>query len=234
MNSFDKEKCVCSKCSNEYLFDIVGKYKNVIFNVELGADEITVYYILKCPGCAGITFKYKNVLSFNNDSIEEDEIMLIEYYPKYRHEFSSDIFLSDKSLKKDKNFIVLMNLIREIRLAIDNEQYMLAAMGQRSLIDVVCKILLGDNDNNFIKNIQACVDLGFISKKHYEILSPVLDFGHSAVHRGLIPEKYDVLMTMRIILNMIDTYLVHINHIQRLKDKLPSRKRPKKENPPSQ
>ena len=101
-------------------------------------------------------------------------------------------------------------------------------------IDVVCKILLGDNDNNFIKNIQACVDLGFISKKHYEILSPVLDFGHSAVHRGLIPEKYDVLMTMRIILNMIDTYLVHINHIQRLKDKLPSRKRPKKENPPSQ
>lgn len=228
----NKEECICSKCNNEYLCDVVGKYKNVIFNVELGANDIAVYYILKCPGCAGITFKYKQLLSFDNDYAEDDEISHIEYYPKYKHQFSSDIFLSNRSVHKDKNFKVLMNLIREIRSAIDNEQYMLAAMGQRSLIDVVCKMLLGDNDNNFIKNIQACVDAGFISKKHYEILSPVLDFGHSAVHRGLIPEKYDVLMTMRIILNMIDTYLVHINHIQRLKDKLPGRKRAKKENPP--
>lgn len=227
MDSLDKEECVCSKCSNEYLCDVVGKYKNVIFNVELGGHDTNVYYILKCPGCAGITFKYKYLLSYDGDNVEEDEHMHIEYYPKYKHKFSSDIFLSGYSVHEDKNFKILMNLIREIRAAIDNEQYMLAAMGQRSLIDVMCKMLLGDNNNNFTKNIQECMNAGFISKKHYEILTPVLEFGHSAVHRGLIPEKYDVTMTMRIILNMIDTYLVHINHVQRLKKKLPDRKKTK-------
>lgn len=218
-----QEECFCSKCSNEYLCDVVGKYKKIIFNTELGAHEINIYYILKCPGCAGITFKSKYLLSFDGEHIESDEHMHIEYYPKYTHNFSSEIYLTNKTLSKNKNFFVLTNLIQEIKCAIDNEQFMLAAMGQRSLIDIACKILLGDNDNNFSKNINECMNSGFISKKHYEILIAVLDFGNSAVHRGLIPEKHDVTMAMKIILNMIDTYLVHLDHVQNLKKKIPER-----------
>lgn len=227
MNAIEKEECFCSKCSNHYLCYVVGKHKNSIYNVELGGYDINIYYILKCPGCSGVTFKTKYFLSFDGDEIENDEQIHVEYFPKYNHKIHSDIFLSNYSVLKNDKYKVLLRLIKEIRTAIDDEQYMLAAMGQRSLIDILCKIILGDNDNSFAKNVNECVTAGYLSKKHHEILMPVLDFGHSAVHRGMIPNKYDVIMAMKIVLNLIDTYLVHFNHAKSLKDRLPKRKNPK-------
>ncbi len=219
------ESGCCHRCNSEYMCPIIAEHEHSYFAFEWEGDEVDKYYILKCPKCSSIIFKHKHYLSFGElEPFDEDSISE-ECFPKYRRKFSSDVYLSGLSVLTNKKFKMLLALMLEIGLAIDNDQFILAAMGVRTLLDVTCKMLIGNNDNNFTKNIKLCIEEGYISKKHLEILNSALELGHAAVHRCIIPNKYDVIMSYKIVLNLIDTHICHSKIAKRITKKIP--KRPK-------
>jgi hypothetical protein len=118
---------------------------------------------------------------------------------------------------------VLGGLLMETYAAVAGEQYRLAAMGIRAVLEHAMIAKVGDN-GTFEKNLDAFVNKGFISSIQRDAVKSALDLGHAAMHRGFIPTERDLTKALDIVEGVLAAIYDHTPSALELKKSVPARK----------
>jgi len=176
-----------------------------------GSDK---YEMLRCLGCENIELRHTSYFS-------EDDGPVINYFPPaiFRPQplWFKDLFFD---LPTDEDFVE--PLLKEIYVALQNNQPRLAAMGVRSLIETIMISKSGDN-GTFKKNIAEFEKLGYVSILQRERIEAILEAGHAAIHRAFKPSRADIVTLLDIAEHIIETVYLHKSKVEELKKRVPSK-----------
>lgn len=131
------------------------------------------WQLLQCGGCDSIK------VYFVEDCTDFKEVREKHYPPRH---FRS---LPQWSFQLPGQF---QELIQEIYTAFYAECLSLAAMGTRTLIDLMLLEMLGDV-GGFEAKLEEAVRQGLLTKEKIDTISSAVEAGHAASHRGYRPTK---------------------------------------------
>lgn len=191
-----KIKCYCSECEKE-------TNHSILFENEKVFNESECYYVVKnqmvlCSGCENIDFRREMI---DCDNWVEDEngnggpAITIEIFPQSKPSYK----------KLDK----LYYLPRKVRLiyvqsiaAVENGDYLLAAMGMRAIIEAVCqdKGIKGGNLQQQIENLKKN---RLISASDCDTLHGVRFLGNDAVHEIESPTESAVDVALKVLEHLL-------------------------------
>jgi hypothetical protein len=210
----ESTKAHCNQCggerNHETLHSETTRWNDETHPIS-GSDT---YETLKCSGCENIKLRHTSWFS-------EDDKPTVHYFPpaifRRNPEWFSDLWLD---MPDDDSFVE--SLLKEIYIALQNNQPCLAAMGVRSLIEKVMISKTGDK-GNFNKNITEFENLGYVSRIQRERVEAILEAGHATIHRTFEPSKKDVITLVDIAEHIIETVYLHEKKIDELKKRVPPR-----------
>ena len=234
MNDIEWEHC--NRCNGRRKHDVL--HQNTInYSEEIegkysicGADT---YEVLKCCGCESIQFRHKSWFSEDIDPGTGEPEIVVRCYPpplfRKEPEWLYAISVSDRevfypALALD---LKITNLFKEIYIALQNDAPQLAMLGIRALLETIMIDKIGDR-GTFGDNIKVFEKEGYISSKQKNVLEPVLEAGHAAMHRGYRPNKNEVARIMDVTENIIETIYINENRLSKISEKIPARKKIKK------
>lgn len=223
----------CNRCTGSTNHEIL--YQNTIDYSEEIDDRFSVngsdtYELLKCCGCDSVQFRHT---SWFSEYCEPDGSPYIDVKcyppPTFRQEpvWLYSLKLSNKEVLFPDLNEPIINLFKEIYIALQNSAPQLAALGIRALIEAIMIDKIGDN-GRFEKNIELFENEGFISKKQRLAISPILEFGHAAMHRGYRPLISEVVNIMDVTESIIETIYINENKLSDITKNIPERNRIKK------
>ncbi|MBM9402127.1 DUF4145 domain-containing protein [Gluconacetobacter azotocaptans] len=122
----------------------------------------------------------------------------------------------------------LCAISHEIYNSLQTGSHFLATFGSRTLIDRLIVLTVGDK-GNFQKGLQALQDGGMLSQHEREILTPVVDAGNAAAHRGWAPTKEQIAVILDTVEGLIHRLLVLPKLAEELEEAVPSRRSGAKE-----
>ena len=159
---------------------------------------------------------------FSEDMDERGQpIEDITYYPPitFRRE---PIWISELvwGFPIDNNFI--LDLLKEIYVALRNDSIRLAVMGIRALLEQVMVDKV-DDQGTFKKNLEKFENEGFISKSQRTVLEPVLEAGHATIHRAFKPSRDDLVSSMDVTENIIESIYINEKRVLEIKKRVPAR-----------
>ncbi|MDR2893655.1 MAG: DUF4145 domain-containing protein [Deltaproteobacteria bacterium] len=212
-NQINKQEIgCCNKCKESFKCDILFSFSRNIEHVDYEYSLSRTYFILKCPNCTNIFFKR---LSEFITTDTNDDGTYVDIYPQQANELREIIHnICVMLVKNGHRKWALIQLLHELNNALDNRAYMLASMGIRTSIDMICRKLIGINGYSFKQNIEKCRTNGFLSQSQLDILKPVIELGHGSVHRDYKPDESEVKIAMKVVLNLIETHIIHANVIK--------------------
>ena len=149
---------------------------------------------------------------------------MISYFPAAVSRRKPDWFSG--SLRREHKEIV--SLLNEIYAAVHEDLRVLAAMGIRTLIDLVITDKVGDI-GSFPTKLFAVEKEEFISPKNREFLEVTIDAGSASAHRGFKPSQEDLKLLLDITENLIASIYVLPGQVKALSTKVPPRSQKKSE-----
>jgi len=214
----------CNRCSGKKKHEVLY-HKEIKWSEDLSEDfsinGSDIYDLLQCLGCESVQLRHKSWFSEDFDpKTGQPEITIRKYPPptfRTSPSWLTDLMLSDID-ESIEGFIL------EIYIALQNNAPRLAVLGIRALLETIMIDKIGDK-GTFGANVNAFEEEGFISKKQKEVLEPILEAGHAAMHRGYKPNKNEVVRLMDVTENIIETIYVNEQKIKGLSDKIPPKKR---------
>lgn len=179
-----------------------GKRKDSIFTI-----EAQIWKISKCKGC--------------------DKINL-NVYRRY-NPYESDVPIHHFPIKVKRNFpywttsleIGYFELFQEIYHSLNHNNYRLAMMGVRTLLDMFIVEKIGDI-GTFKKKLDEMVEQGYISSQAKDLLNIALEFGSATIHRGFKPEGEEFNNVLDIVENIFQSEVLK-EKTNSLKSKIPPR-----------
>jgi hypothetical protein len=117
----------------------------------------------------------------------------------------------------------ILQLLREVYLALHSDSQRLAMIGTRTLVDMAILDKVGDV-GNFKQKLQALEDQGFIGKRNREILEAALGAGHAAAHRGQNYKVAEVNQVIDIVENLLQAVYILEKTAAAIKKVTPPRK----------
>lgn len=180
-------------------------WHNVLFSKKLNdsTDDISWwknYAVLQCAGCDEICFKTEY-----SDSESYD----IDEFGKYLPCISVENFPTLKDgIGNIENFFKVPSKIKDIYSetlkAITENCFILAGIGLRATIEAVCEYekIKG---NNLLVKINKMASEGIISKDEAKELHAIRFLGNDAAHDGKTPEKFQIILALRIIQHLISS-----------------------------
>lgn len=185
------------------------------------------YELVKCRGCGSVKLRLEEWCSEDECDEQGNLIPRVTYYPsaafRPRPRWLVDLML--QATWNDDNSV--HDLLSEIYVALQNDQRALAAMGIRALLEKVMIEKSGDR-GNFVSNLKAFEDAGYVSRMQRERLETILEAGHAAIHRFYKPSKVDLVTLVDIAESLIESIYIHGAKIERLKNGIPPRNSPAK------
>lgn len=180
------------------------------------------YKMIKCCGCDSVKLRHSKWFSESMDEYGRPYVD-VTYYPPAtsRPEPAWLKDLSDDFLASDEQQYIVQ-LLHEIYSALHNDSRRLATMGARALLEHIMVAKVGDR-GSFVKNLDAFESEGYLSVKQREIIEPILEAGHAAIHRGFHPGTEDVNTVIEITESLVATTYVHSGKASKLKDRVPKR-----------
>jgi len=180
------------------------------------------YDMLKCKGCGEI--KLRNMEWFSENADEHGRIKPdVSYYPPavFRPEprWFSELWLA---LPVDEHYV--RQLLKEIYIALQNDQRTLAAMGIRGLLENIMIARVGDQ-KSFGAHLAAFENAGHVSRTQRERLETILEAGHAAMHRLYTPSKNDLITLVDIAESIVESVYIHERKVQSLKKNIPPRQK---------
>lgn len=175
----EKERWLaCSECDGQTCHKVlVSANTSERLDIDFDIQELYQYEVVQCQGCRTISFlkKWQNTEDFHNDeagNIELDDHE--EVYPGRvagRHKLRSSFYLPSQ----------IISIYNETHSALCNKLYVLAGVGIRALIEVVCKDKSA-NGSNLENKIDNLVSMGVLTKDGAEILHSLRIMGNKAAH----------------------------------------------------
>lgn len=184
-------------------------------------DGLDRFELLRCAGCDRITLRHTSWFSEQTD--DHDRLVpTISYYPPATFRRQPRWLSGMEGLLFIGKSAFVPRLINEIYTALHGDCLSLAGMGVRALLERVMIDRVGDH-SSFTANLKAFQEEGFIAARQKEILEATLDVGHASIHRGYVPTRDDIRLTLDITENVIE--MVYVSHEQaaELKKKIPPR-----------
>ena len=200
-----KHRIVCRECSAETLHSIVTSFKEKGSEGFGDGNEITwncSNQIIQCNGCETVTFRTVSTFSedweYDHGNIYHPEA--IKYYPgRTEVMISIESHLLPPSVQK---------IYQETILSIENEQYILAGIGIRAIIETICKNLKAKG-NNLYEKIDALESRSIVTKEGSETLHKLRVLGNDAAHEVKAHNSRQLELSMQIIRHMLEgTYII--------------------------
>jgi hypothetical protein len=134
----------------------------------------------------------------------------------------SDWYLDDEAAPK-----VIIDTMREIYVALQNNLLRLVTMGIRATLDRVMVDKIGDC-GNFVNKLDALQKADYLSQRQRNDLEIILEAGHAAAHRGWAPTEQQITTLLDITESLIANIYMHGPRAERLGRQVPMRPKPKK------
>ena len=201
-----KHRLICKECSRETLHSIVASFNENTSENCGGGNLVNWYYknqIIQCLGCETVSFR--TISTFSED-IEYDHDG-IPYYPETIKYYPA----RSEGLKSIESYLLpykIQEIYRETILSIENEQYVLAGIGIRAIVETICKDLNATGDNLFHK-INSLKDLSIVTEEGTAFLHKLRVLGNDAAHEVKAHNSQQLELAMKIIEHMLDgTYII--------------------------
>lgn len=212
-------KAHCNDCGGERNHHVLHVERLTWDNEDrAGIHGGTDYETLKCAGCEKIVLRESAWCTEDGD-----DGPTVRFYPPstFRPEPK---WLHDFWLEFPPGQDLLHDLLKEVYVALQNDQPFLAAMGIRALLEQIMVTKCGDH-GTFRENLAAFEDKGFVSALQRERLETVLEVGHAAIHRGYKPSMEDLMTLVDLTEVIVQTIYLHGSKVEDLKKKIPARKK---------
>jgi hypothetical protein len=209
-----RTKAHCNNCGGYRNHEVLHVEKSEWIDEEQGYSGSDTYEMLKCSGCESIKLCHTSYFS-------EDELLTTTYFPPsvFRQE---PRWFRDLSLELGNEEENVHNLLKEVYVALQNNQKALAAMGVRALLEHIMVAKCGDN-GSFAKNLEQFEKAGFVSQIQRQSLETILEAGHATIHRAFRPSRDDLVTLVDIAESIVEGVYVHGPKVERLKKRIPSR-----------
>lgn len=179
------------------------------------------FNMVKCCGCDSVKLMHTSWFSEACDEYGRP-IMDTSYFPPAisRAEPKCVSELGSYFGPIERKYVA--SLLKEIYSALHNDSRRLAVMGIRALLEHLMVSGVGDK-GTFGKNLDAFQNSGYLSGKQREIIEPILEAGHAAIHRGFEPSEDDVLTVVEIAESLVETIYIHPEKATKLGQRVPKR-----------
>ncbi len=205
----EKFKEHCNRCS--------GKKNHVVLNEHRFYEEEDdgfwyecLYQIIQCAGCDQIKFRSKSTDSESWDE-ECSYYSRIKLYPpaiqRELPEWHDEIALPG-----------LYQVMQETYTALQNDSYILATVGIRTIIDLVITDKIGDV-GGFQTKLKELVKRKIINEDEKDIINYVIELGNASAHRAYHPDSKVVTPAIDIIEAILERLYVYPNKVSQLKSK---------------
>lgn len=185
----------CPSCQQETAHFVKGKHR------ETGGEEYncaTIYFIVKCRGCGGVTFRYvfrdfENAFPISDDDWDVPED--IEIFPKFvknHRELEGMYRVPD----------LVQAVYQETLSGIKEGAGILAGLGLRGTIEAVCNDQ-GITGRNLEIRISKLATQGLISQRDADRLHAIRFLGNDAAHDILKPSKEQISVALKIVDHLI-------------------------------
>ena len=200
-----KHRIICRECSAETLHSIVTSFQEKGSECFGDGNEITWHcsnQIIQCYGCETVTFRTVSTFSedweYDHGNIYHPET--IKYYPgRTEQMISIESHLLPPTVEK---------IYQETILSIENEQYILAGIGIRAIIETICKDL-DSKGKNLYEKIVALERRSIVTKEGSETLHKLRILGNDAAHEVKAHNSRQLELSMQIIRHMLEgTYII--------------------------
>jgi len=200
-----KHRIVCKECSRETLHSIVSSFSESSSedcgggnSVDWNCDNQTI----QCLGCETVSFRTISSCSEDMDYDHDGPYYpeTIKYYPGRTENLKSiDSYLLPHSIQP---------IYKETVLSIENEQYVLAGIGIRAIVETICKALDADGRDLYNK-IDSLKDKSIVTPEGAKILHKLRVLGNDAAHEVKAHNSRQLELAMQIIEHMLDgTYII--------------------------
>lgn len=206
----ERHLCICRECNKETLHYIIFSY-NEIGTQECDRHNIYSWHeknqIIQCLGCETVSFRtvLTDSESYENDYDENGEPVAyhyekVKYYPaKILNAGSLNVYmLPDK----------IHDIYKETALSIEHEQYVLAGIGIRAIVETICKDLQADGKNLHDK-INSLMKMSIVTTEGAATLHKLRVLGNEAAHEVKSHNSQQLRLAMEIIEHMLEgTYVL--------------------------
>ncbi|SRR6266568_6944483 len=213
-NKIDKIHCNICGHQTKHLVLITREHTEQQ-QIDEGEDRTYISWfhtwnLLECCGCENVTLR--RTTEFSEGFGEPD----VAYYPP-----PVSRLLPDWRWKLPKEQLALL---KEVYSALHADSRCLAAMGARTLIDMVILDKIGDV-GTFEQKLDALESRGLVSTVNRDFLRAALDAGSAAAHRGHKSSATKVTHVMDIVENLLQTVYVLPSATEALRSTTPPRQR---------
>lgn len=209
-NDNGRHLCICRDCAKETYHYIIFKYDENSFQSYgrgSGVSWKNSNQIIQCLGCETVSFRTVYTDSESYEEYYDDEgnscsyaVETIKYYPGLVEGLGS----IDTSMLPAK----ISGIYRETLHSIENEQYILAGIGLRAIIETVCKDLDASGKNLHAK-INSLKEMSIVTAEGVETLHRLRVLGNDAAHEVKAHNSQQLQLAIKIIEHILDgTYLI--------------------------
>jgi len=210
-------KAECPECSGTKHCSILFETENSWSSDDGQLDGWDRHEVLQCGGCKTIFFRHLSKFSEDWDP-ETGPLLRCTYYPAIEIVSRIERFNYFSAMGKKG-----WGLSQEIYKAINGDIPRLAAMGIRSLIELLAEQLAGKKHDTFAESMASFVDGGWISTMQMKILDAALELGHGTIHRGHAPKMDEVQSALDIVESIIELVIVNKKKADELNESVPPR-----------
>ena len=206
--SFDKTngaivRLVCEVCKINQKHTVVKSVRRT--DEDEYETAITEYEIVQCMNCDDVSFRKEysdsNTYEYDHDANEPIYEYVVNVYPS-----------RTAGRFKVKGAVYLPLLVRsaydELIQALNGGQKILAGLGVRVLIEMICKDKSAVGDNLF-KKIDHLVQLGVLTPVGSGILHKLRSMGNNAAHEAMPSTSEQLNLAMDVVDNLLDSVYIH-------------------------
>jgi hypothetical protein len=212
----------CGRVSHDRLF-LTNRSGTKDFEEDYSISWGTTWEVFECRGCGRISVRQTSWNSEATDERGKPEDGVVFFPPRT---FRKVPDWQTGAVFRSNCPAAILSLLAELYVCLQNECPIASAMVVRSIFERVMIATVKDQ-GTFAANLARFEEKDFITKKHREVIEPVLEAGHASIHRSFVPSQEDVVTLVDILEGILQLVYVHSPKARELHKKIPRRKKRK-------
>ena len=217
------ERVFCNSCGQKTRHFVRARHSSTRYEEGDGTSFTQEMMIVECCGCEHLAFSKRSHFSEHvgyEDHPVTGEMRMVPHWDEAI--YPPVTYRSPPPWFEDLPDPTLRQISEEVYKSLQSESLYLATFGSRTLLDRLMVLIVGDK-GNFEKGLNALIVEGKISEHERDILSPVLEAGHAAAHRGWAPTQQQFKTILDTVEGLIHRLLVLPKLAEELEEAVPSR-----------
>lgn len=207
----------CPTCAADRRAIVRGQHVEEWDYQEIGIDGSSITSILECAGCGAIYFQ-----KYVTSSEDNEDGPSLQHWPIPARRKRPEWVTGFASFRLDG---LLLQILKEIYAALDNDLRILAAVGMRTCLERAMT-LLDIPDETFAERLKRMVVAHHIGESQRASLEILTEAGNAAAHRSWQPGHRELRVLMDVLEPFIQYAFVVKAEAAALRAKVPKRGQP--------